>query len=95
MAGQMQAGFDSTELDLSTLADDVSSLAAKYDKIIDDTTTANVTYVGRAAIGSSTASAVWQIFRIDESAGFEIGWADSTSDFSKTWNSRASYTYSK
>lgn len=60
---------------------------------LDDTTTANVTYVGKAASGSSESDAVWQIQRIDESSGMEITWADGDQLFDNVWNNRASLTY--
>ena len=55
-----------------------------------------ITYVGRAVAGTSTGSASWQIYRIDESASpdFDVLYADGVTTFTKTWTSRASYTYS-
>lgn len=60
--------------------------------LIDDSTT-NLTYVGQAEIGSTTASSVWQIFRLDELSGLSLKWADSTDQFNKIWDDRASYNY--
>lgn len=56
----------------------------------------SLTYVGQAAAGSSAASAVWRIKRMDDSASpdLTILWADGVSTFTKVWNDRATYTYS-
>lgn len=60
---------------------------------LDDTTTTNVTYVGKAAIASATSAAVWQIQKIDETTGMIITWADGDSSFNNIWDNRASLTY--
>lgn len=64
---------------------------------LDDVSTSNITYVGKAAIGSSGASAVWRIMKIDESGTpttLSITWADSNSNFDNVWDNRTSLTYS-
>jgi len=58
-----------------------------YKKIIDDTTTANVTYIGEAALGTATSAASWRIKKIDESSGVVITW--SGTGFDAIWNNRA------
>lgn len=60
---------------------------------VDDTTTANVTYVGEAVVGTSAASSLWRIKKIDETSGIVITWADGDSNFDNNWNNRASLTY--
>lgn len=62
--------------------------------IIDDTTTANTTYIGKAAIGSATSGAVWQIAKLDTSSGMVKTWADGDSLFNNIWDDRASLSYS-
>ncbi len=54
-----------------------------------------VTYVGKAAIGSSDAAAVWQIQKL-ETVGdlFSVSWAGGDALFDKVWNDRASLIYS-
>ncbi len=52
---------------------------------IDDYTTANVTYIGKARIKSSTSSAVWQIQKIDETTGMTITWADGDDSYDNIW----------
>lgn len=54
---------------------------------------ATYTYVGKAAIGSSDASAVWQIIRYP-SADFSEGlYADGDANFDNVWDDRESLTY--
>lgn len=61
---------------------------------IDDTTTANTTYIGKALIGSTTAAEVWQIAKLDTSSGLIKTWADGDASFNNAWDNRASLTYS-
>lgn len=58
-----------------------------------DTASSTVTYVGKAAPGSATSSAVWQIKKIDTSSGVDIKWAASGL-FTQVWDNRAGLTYS-
>jgi hypothetical protein len=58
-----------------------------------DEASATITYVGKAAAGSISSSAVWQIQRIDSSSGLAVLYADSITTFTKVWDSRAGYTY--
>ena len=59
-----------------------------------DTTIPGVAYVGSAAIGSSGASPVWRIKRIDGFTDLEIRWAGGTTSFNNIWDNRASLIYS-
>lgn len=61
---------------------------------LDDTTTANVTYVGKAKIGCAGSAALWQIMKIDETTGLVITWADGNVNFDNVWDNRASLSYS-
>lgn len=73
------------------------SASTKYVTLIDKTTTTNVVYIGKAvptgaAIG--TASAVWQITRIDKSSSpITIKYADGNTNFDNTFESLAGKTY--
>lgn len=67
--------------------------SSTYKRLLDDTSTANVTYVGIAAIGSSTGSTAWQIQKIDETSGMSITWAQ-TGLFTAKWDDRLSESYS-
>lgn len=63
---------------------------------LDDVSTASVTYVGKAEVGSSAASAVWQIMKMDESgtpATLVTTYAGGGS-FNQIWNNRTSLSYS-
>lgn len=61
-------------------------------KLIDDTTTTDVTYIGEAALGSATSASVWRIKKIDESSGVSITW--SGTGFDVEWDDRVSVSYS-
>ena len=60
---------------------------------LDDTTTANTTYLGKAVIGSVTSAAVWQIAKLDTSSGLIKTWASGSASFDQEWDERASLTY--
>jgi hypothetical protein len=62
---------------------------------VDDVSTASMTYVGRAPVGSATSSAVWQIQRIDESGTpvtAVIKWAGGGAS-NQIWDNRTTLTY--
>lgn len=59
---------------------------------LDDTTTANTIYIGKAPIGSAITSAVWQIAKLDTSSGLVKTWAGNAG-FTQIWDNRASLTY--
>lgn len=70
--------------------------SSEYATRVDDATTTNITYVGKAPIGSAAASAVWQIMRIDNTNSPEttiVTWADSDANFDNVWSNRTSLTY--
>jgi hypothetical protein len=58
-----------------------------------------VTYVGKAAPGSATSEAVWQIQKITEGQLFDTGddlkveWAGSNANFDKVWDDRLGLSY--
>lgn len=62
-------------------------------RIAEDSGDSNITYIGKAAWGSATSSAVWQIQKIDETTGMVITWGG-TGAFDNIWNNRASLSYS-
>jgi len=64
----------------------ISGSITKYDD--NDT----YTYVGKAVPGTATSDALWSIKRITNSTG-DITWADSTFEYLKIWDNRASYSY--
>lgn len=61
--------------------------ASNYAVAVDDYTTANVIYVGKAAIGSVSTDAVWQIKKVDATSGAIINWADGNDSFDNVWGS--------
>ena len=63
-----------------------------YATRLDDATTANVIYVGKAAVGSVGSDAVWQIAKLDISSGLVKTWAGNAG-FTQVWDDRASLSY--
>ena len=64
---------------------------------IDDVSTTGVTYVGKAAIGTATSAASWQIQKIDETGTpitTVITWADGDASFNNVFDNRTSLSYS-
>ena len=59
-----------------------------------DEASATVTYVGKAATGTATSSALWQVQKIDTSSGTVITWADGNGLFDNIWDNRATLSYS-
>ena len=66
-------------------------LAIRY---VVDSVTDTTFYLGKAAPGTATNSASWQIIKIDESAGTVTTWADGNIDFDNVWDDRQSLSYS-
>lgn len=53
-----------------------------------------ITYVGKAAVGTSQGSASWQCQKIDETTGTVITWADGNANFDNVATDLTSLTYS-
>ena len=62
--------------------------------MIIDEASATITYVGKAAIGSATSAAVWQVMRMNSTTGVVITWADGDDEEDNVWDNRASLRYS-
>lgn len=77
-----------------TVKRDIEELKREFAIVVDDTTTASVTYVGKARPGSVTSSGVWQVKKIDQTSGVVITWADGNTLFDNIWDNRASLSYS-
>jgi len=74
-----------------------ADLEVQYDKLVDEDPTNGFTYVGEAVPGTTKGQSIWRIKRIYEfgaDGDLDILWANGTADFDKTWNDRATYTYS-
>lgn len=56
-------------------------------------TVGSIDYVGEAAVGSATSSAVWRVKKIDSTSGTVITWAG-TGTFNQVWDNYASLSYS-
>lgn len=87
--------FDTDTKHLSVDLSDYVKESDIYDILIDDTTTANMTYIGKADVGSATSSAVWRIARCDITSGTNvITYADGNGNFDNVWDDRSSLSYS-
>lgn len=72
-------------------------MEVQYDKLVDEDPDNGFTYVGEAVPGTTKGQSIWRIKRIYEfgaDGDLDILWANGTADFDKTWNDRATYTYS-
>ena len=58
------------------------------------TISGNITYVGKAAVGTAQGTAAWQCQKIDESSGTVITWADGNSNFDNVATDLTALTYS-
>ena len=75
--------------------DEMISKLENYVTLIDDYTTTNVTYIGKAVAGSSEGATVWQIKALDETGNYlKIKYAGGESTFTNEWDERVNYTYS-
>lgn len=63
-------------------------------RIEEDSVNSNYTYIGNAVIGSSEASAVWQIKRLDATTGLTKLWRDGDDLFNNAWSTREAGSYS-
>lgn len=59
-----------------------------------DAASSTVTYIGNAAPGTATSSALWRVKKIDTSSGTAITFADGNDLFDNVWDNRASLSYS-
>ena len=58
--------------------------------IVDDTTTADVTYLGYAVIATDESAASWKIKKLDETTGLlKIFYADGDANYDNIWTNRA------
>lgn len=89
-ATRVQADILDDPLEVSVVA---GGSVSNYATIVDEAS-ATITYVGKATPGTATASALWQIQKIDTTGDLTITWADGNADFDNVWNDRATITYS-
>jgi len=103
IASAFSGGMSTSGLATTAKQDDIITAigsiggSIKYVTLIDETTTTNVTYIGKAlptGASISTATAAWQITRIDESASpTTIQYTNGNLLFDNTFTSLASKTY--
>ena len=64
--------------------------------VVTDVVSSSVMYIGKAPIGSSTASSVWRIMKMttDASGGIFIKYGDGTPNYTNIWDNRSSLSYS-
>ena len=85
----------STEAKQDDTVTELQSLVSFQNKYALKLTESGVyTYVAKAPIGSAEASAVWQAFRIDETSGMKILWADGDSNFNNVATDLTALSYS-
>lgn len=60
--------------------------------LLDDTTTANVLYVGTAPMGTALSASAWKIKKVDLSSGVSVKWAG-TGTHDQVWNNRSILSY--
>ena len=71
------------------------SATPNYATKIDTTSTTDNIYIGKAAIGSSGASAVWQIKKLNTATlALDKTWCDGDDLFDNEWDDRVSLSYS-
>lgn len=94
-ASRMKPQFPSTlkvtNPDGSTISS--SGGATAYATRLDDYSTANISYIGKAVPGTATSAAAWQISRMDETTGTVITFADGNASFDNIWDNRTGLTY--
>jgi len=72
---------------------DTSGVSSVTKTLVDEQSSA-LTYVGKAAQGSATSAAVWQIFRVTVAGTITTIEYAGTGLFDQIWDSRASLIYS-
>jgi len=74
--------------------DSINKNLIPYNTLIDDFSSIDKTYIGKALSGSSESDSVWQIKCIDETGDYmKIRFADGVSTFTKKWSDRITYSY--
>ncbi len=82
---------------LSDSSGNIINTSRPYAIMIDSISTTQVTYIGKAAVGSLISDPVWQIMKIDESGSpinTVINYADGNADFDNIFSNRTSLSYS-
>lgn len=90
-----EAKQDDIRSDITEIISVLSSIdLTKYKTLIDVAST-TVTYFGFALPGTATSAETWRILKKSVSGTVTtFGYAGGVSTFTKTWDNRASYSYS-
>jgi hypothetical protein len=78
---------------LGSLYVDTTAPTSASKTLVDEQSTA-LTYVGKAAQGSATSAAVWQVFRVTVAGTITTIEYAGTGLFDQIWDDRATLTYS-
>ncbi len=79
---------------LKVSIEEKDSALDNYDTLIDDFTTLNKTYIGKAVAGALESATVWQIQCLDETWNItKAKFADWITSFTKEWDERTTYSY--
>lgn len=86
--------YDTIPIELSNILRATNEGETMYSKRVDFISD-NLLYRGEAVPGSSPNSAVWRIRKITIAGDGDIEeiWADGSTEFTKVWDNRFSYTY--
>lgn len=95
----LNSSFDETTGVLGVLPLEYDPSGATLRKVTDNlatkvTESGLVTYVAEATPGSSQASSVWRVQKIDETTGAVITWADGNTNFDNVATDLTALTYS-
>ncbi|MDV7397294.1 hypothetical protein RZS08_38190, partial [Arthrospira platensis SPKY1] len=58
------------------------------------TESGNYTYVAKAPVGTLESASAWKVFRIDETTGLKITWADGNANYDNVATDLTTLTYS-
>jgi hypothetical protein len=75
------------------VGDALGNIGGEYKIIVDDISSSDYIYFGKADVGSDTSDAVWQVKKFTIATGI-FTHADGNASFDNVWDNRASLTYS-
>lgn len=65
----------------------------EYVRVIDESSIADVVFVGEADFGTSIEDAAWRIYKADFTSGVSKTWANGNTEFVNKWTERLSLIY--
>lgn len=84
---------DTTEFTVGAIVSEVQSIL-NYPLALKKTVSGTTTYFGLALPGTTQAAANWRCFKVDESSGMVITWADGDFNFDNVATDLTALTYS-